>query len=200
MKELTSITLRRVIIIMAAVAVPVLILLGWEGYKEAEYGGGTLPTASDHVVHPSSEHLDRVVEVALRHGGRTTLSSTVALPNADIKTFSQHFATIAPTKGWYIHQTSWKRIHLVMPAREIKELTAIQEDPVGWVLAQETKPGMVAKGPSSLDLLKVRLDLTANDYTRMVPLIFGSLVPFPVRFVDTGKLPLTLESCLRGND
>ena len=26
------------------------------------------------------------------------------------------------------------------------------------------------------------------------------LVPFPARFVDTGKLPLTLDSCLRGND
>ena len=25
------------------------------------------------------------------------------------------------------------------------------------------------------------------------------LVPFPARFVDTGKLPLTLDSCLRGN-
>ena len=62
-----------------------------------------------------------------------------------------------------------------MPAKEIQELTAIQEDPVGWVLAHETKPGMVAKGPSSLDLLKVRLDLTPNDYTRMVPLIFGLL-------------------------
>ena len=49
--------LTQVIIVMAAVAVPVLILLGWEGYKEAEYGGGTLPTASDHVVHPSTEHL-----------------------------------------------------------------------------------------------------------------------------------------------
>ena len=24
------------------------------------------------------------------------------------------------------------------------------------------------------------------------------LVPFPVRFVDTGRLPLTLDSCLRG--
>ena len=30
---------------------------------------------------------------------------------------------------------------------------------------------------------------------------FGDmLVPFPARFVDTGKLPLTLDSCLRGND
>ena len=28
----------------------------------------------------------------------------------------------------------------------------------------------------------------------------GMLVPFPARFVDTGKLPLTLDSCLRGND
>ena len=27
-----------------------------------------------------------------------------------------------------------------------------------------------------------------------------ALVPFPARFVDTGKLPLTLDSCLRGND
>ena len=27
-----------------------------------------------------------------------------------------------------------------------------------------------------------------------------TLVPFPARFVDTGKLPLTLDSCLRGND
>ena len=27
-----------------------------------------------------------------------------------------------------------------------------------------------------------------------------NLVPFPARFVDTGKLPLTLDSCLRGND
>ena len=26
------------------------------------------------------------------------------------------------------------------------------------------------------------------------------LVPFPARFVDTGRLPLTLDSCLRGND
>ena len=26
------------------------------------------------------------------------------------------------------------------------------------------------------------------------------LVPFPVRFVDTGRLPITLDSCLRGND
>ena len=26
------------------------------------------------------------------------------------------------------------------------------------------------------------------------------VVPFPARFVDTGKLPLTLDSCLRGND
>ena len=26
------------------------------------------------------------------------------------------------------------------------------------------------------------------------------LVPFPARFVDTGKLPLTLDSCLRRND
>ena len=31
-----------------------------------------------------------------------------------------------------------------------------------------------------------------SDYTR--------LVPFPVRFVDTGRLPITLDSCLRGND
>ena len=29
---------------------------------------------------------------------------------------------------------------------------------------------------------------------------FQSLVLFPDRFVDTGKLPLTLDSCLRGND
>ena len=30
---------------------------------------------------------------------------------------------------------------------------------------------------------------------------FGeALVPFPARFVDTGKLPLTLDPCLRGND
>ena len=30
---------------------------------------------------------------------------------------------------------------------------------------------------------------------------FGQpLVPFPARFVDTEKLPLTLDSCLRGND
>ena len=28
----------------------------------------------------------------------------------------------------------------------------------------------------------------------------ASLVPFPARYVDTGKLPLTLDSCLRGND
>ena len=28
----------------------------------------------------------------------------------------------------------------------------------------------------------------------------GDLVPFPARYVDTGKLPLTLDSCLRGND
>ena len=27
-----------------------------------------------------------------------------------------------------------------------------------------------------------------------------TLVPFPVRFIDTGRLPLTLDSCLRGND
>ena len=26
------------------------------------------------------------------------------------------------------------------------------------------------------------------------------LVPFPVRFIDTGRLPLTLDSCLLGND
>ena len=168
-------TLTRVIIVMAAVAMPLLILLGWEGYKEAEYGGGTLPPAPDHVIHPSTEHLDHVVEAALQHEGRTALSSTVSLPYADIKKFSQHFATIAPTKGWYIHQTSRKRIHLVIPAKEIQELTAIQEDPARWVLAHETKPGMVAKGPSSRDLLKVRLDLTANDHTQMVPLIFGIL-------------------------
>ena len=29
---------------------------------------------------------------------------------------------------------------------------------------------------------------------------FQRLVPFPARFVDTGKLPLTLDSCLRRND
>ena len=31
-------------------------------------------------------------------------------------------------------------------------------------------------------------------------LVDEGLVPFPARYVDTGKLPLTLDSCLRGND
>ena len=35
---------------------------------------------------------------------------------------------------------------------------------------------------------------------RLAGLVQSSLVPFPARYVDTGKLPLTLDSCLRGND
>ena len=31
-------------------------------------------------------------------------------------------------------------------------------------------------------------------------MVIQGLVPFPVRFIDTGRLPLTLDFCLRGND
>ena len=40
------------------------------------------------------------------------------------------------------------------------------------------------------------VDTGFNGYLTLPP----TLVPFPARFVDTGKLPLTLDSCLRGND
>ena len=189
-------TLTRVIIVMAAVAVPLLILLGWEGYKEAEYGGGALPAASDRVIHPSPEHLDPVVEVALQHGGKAAISHTVRLPYADMEKFSRHFANIAPTKGWYVNHASQREqlIQVVMPAKEIQKLTAIQEDPVGWVLAHEPKPGMAAKGPSSLDLVKVHLDLEPNDDGRRVPIILGLLTAWTMALavgLTAGGLAIT---------
>ena len=45
-----------------------------------------------------------------------------------------------------------------------------------------------------------RVQLWRTDDPSLDNVLDSALVPFPARFVDTGKLPLTLDSCLRGND
>ena len=55
--------------------------------------------------------------------------------------------------------------------------------------------------PYAVSLSRQGLDVILNDRVIMFHQLSElKLVPFPARFVDTGKLPLTLDSCLRGND
>ena len=145
-------TLARTLIIIAAILAPALAWMTWQGYQAAG-SGGILPPAPDHILRPSTEHLDLVVAVALQYEGRTAISQRVRLNYNDKERFAQHFATIAPAKGWYAHAARENLIEVVMPAGEIDELPDIERDPLEWVLAHETKPDTPAKGPSSLDLV-----------------------------------------------
>ena len=96
----------------------------------------------------------------------------------DKERFAQHFATIAPAKGWYAHATREHLIEVVMPAGEIDELTDMERDPLEWVLAHKTKPDTPAKGPSSLDLVKVDLSIRTADPNQRTLLVLGTMAAF----------------------
>ena len=170
-------TIARSLIIIAAILAPALAWMTWHGYQAAE-GGGVLPPAPHHIVRPSTEHLDLVVAVALQYEGRPAISQQVRLNHNDKERFAQHFATIAPAKGWYAHAAREHLIEVVMPAGEIDELTDIESDRLEWVLAHNTKPDTPAKGPSSLDLVKVHLSIRRADPSQRTLLVLGTMATF----------------------
>ena len=170
-------TIARSLIIITAILTPTLAWMTWQGYQASE-GGGVLPPAPHHIVRPSTEHLDLVVAVALQYEGRKAISKQVRLNHNDRERFAQHFATIAPAKGWYAHAAREHLIKVVMPAGETDELTDMERDPLEWVLAHETKQDTPAKEPSSLDLVKVDLSVRTADPSQRTMLVLGTMAAF----------------------
>ncbi len=86
---------------------------------------GPLPAVQTEGIAP-------FVVVASRHDDDAAVGFTVVVHERDRRHFYRHLRRIAIERGWYPHQAG-KEQRLVVPEADLRLLSEMASDPIGWV-------------------------------------------------------------------
>ena len=121
---------------------------------------GDLPPPTTRLA-PSPENLGAVMAVG--QSGRTALiQMVITIPNQDADHFREHLDNAAVQRGWFVYHHSPRASGIIMPAEELPALNDLEANPIGWVTRETARP-RTAKGPSTLNLVQVRLIIDSTE-------------------------------------
>ena len=109
-------------------------------------------------IAPSTQDLGAIL--TLSDTNRPALiERNLRMPWRDIPNFHRHLEVAALQQGWYAYPLDIPHsddANIIMPAEELPALDALEADPIAWVTKRTQNP-TEARGPSSLNLVKVRV-------------------------------------------
>ena len=159
-----------------AVMLTLSILTGWlfkVAYHEVTSVNPTLPPVAE-TAETAPGNLDMMLAAALRGNGETSHYVEIDISQDNNELFRAHFDNIAARKGWFVHDSIWRGMKVVLPTGEISELEQIALDPTGWVESNlDARP---AGGPSSTLLTHAWVELDTSYGNHFLMMLLSGVI------------------------
>ena len=145
--------------ILILAAPPLMWCLGTQANQKLYSFDKTLSSPQAQI-QPSSDHLALLVAAAHQHRTQDPAHREISLHRNDIADFLAHLSNAGARRGWLVQSERFDTLLLTMPAKDLRELDEMAQDPLAWLSQPHRQaPG----GPTPPDIINIRLKADGSD-------------------------------------